>query len=100
MPHDVFAGERLGPLTEDVERPPDQLQSHDAGARIWDRDHTLWAPDPTEITDRLGWLEVAGEVLAERDRLESFVDTAVGDGLTHAVGMGRGGGSLFPGGGA
>ncbi len=96
MPDDVFAGERLGPLADDVRRVLDQLGADDAVARIWSRDHTLWAPDPTEIADRLGWLEVAGEVLADGARLDAFVDGAVADGLTHAVVMGMGGSSLFP----
>jgi hypothetical protein len=26
--------------------------------RIWRKDHTVWKDDPTEITDRLGWLTV------------------------------------------
>lgn len=29
-------------------------------ARLWAKDHTLWKPEPTEIANRLGWLEVAG----------------------------------------
>ena len=96
MAGDVFAGERLGPLVDDVAGVVDKLVADDAVARIWSKDHTLWAPDPTEITDRLGWLEVAGEVLADRDRLEGFADAVVADGLTHVVVMGMGGSSLFP----
>ena len=78
MADDVFAGERLGPLAGDVTRVLDTLGADDAVARIWSRDHTLWAPDPTEIADRLGWLQVAGEVLAERARLDGFVEQARG----------------------
>ena len=96
MAGDVFAGERLGPLVDDVAGVVDKLVADDAVARIWSKDHTLWAPDPTEITDRLGWLEVAGEVLADRERLEGFADAVVADGLTHVVVMGMGGSSLFP----
>ena len=64
MADDVFASERLGPLADDVQRTLDRLVADNAVERIWSGDHTLWAPDPTEITDRLGWLHVAGEVLA------------------------------------
>ena len=63
---------------------------------MWDGDHTLWAPDPTEISDRLGWLRVGPEVLADRDRLEGFADACHADGLRHVVVMGMGGSSLFP----
>ena len=96
MADDVFARERLGPLADDAQRTLDALVADDAAARIWSGDHTLWAPDPTEITDRLGWLEVAAEVLADRERVDGFADAAVADGLTHAVVMGMGGSSLFP----
>ena len=34
------------------------LERLDLVARIWARDHTAWKPDPTEIADRLGWLDV------------------------------------------
>ena len=27
-------------------------------ARIWRKDHTLWKPEPEEITNRLGWLDL------------------------------------------
>ena len=33
--------------------------------RIWRRDHTVWKDDPTEITDRLGWLTVS-DLMRER----------------------------------
>ena len=33
-------------------------------ARIWAHDHTVWKPEPTEITNRLGWLHTA-EVMSE-----------------------------------
>ena len=48
------------------------------------------------MADRLGWLEVAAEVLADRERLDTFATTASADGLTHVVVMGMGGSSLFP----
>jgi glucose-6-phosphate isomerase len=65
-------------------------------ARLWARDHTLWAPEPTEISDRLGWLDVAGEMLAGAEAIDAFVDGCRADGLTDAVVMGMGGSSLFP----
>ena len=33
--------------------------------RIWRKDHTVWKDDPTEITDRLGWLTVS-DLMHER----------------------------------
>ena len=33
-------------------------------ARIWAHDHTVWKPDPAEITNRLGWLTTASAMAA------------------------------------
>jgi hypothetical protein len=32
----------------------EELAGSEAVSRLWAKDHTLWAPDPTEINDRLG----------------------------------------------
>ena len=64
--------------------------------RIWRRDHTVWKQEPTEITNRLGWLTVA-EAMQERvAELERFAEQAAAEGLTHAVLLGMGGSSLAP----
>ncbi|MGI8756405.1 MAG: glucose-6-phosphate isomerase [Acidimicrobiales bacterium] len=91
-----FRRERLGPLAEPVAATLARLAADDAVARLWNRDHTLWAQDPTEISDRLGWLDVADEVMATKERLDGFVERLGADGFTHVVVMGMGGSSLFP----
>jgi glucose-6-phosphate isomerase len=88
--------EQLGPLRDAVEATVQDLVDRRAVERAWARDHTVWQEDPTEVADRLGWLDVAAEVLADRERLDTFAATASTDGLTHAVVMGMGGSSLFP----
>jgi len=88
--------QRLGPIADVVETALHDLGGRRAAARIWDGDHTLWQDDPTEVTDRLGWLHVLDDMEAELDRLEAFAAAAAADGLTHAVVMGMGGSSLFP----
>ena len=40
-----------------------QLATLDAVARLWAHDFTLFSDDPTEIENRLGWLEVASDSL-------------------------------------
>ena len=66
-------------------------------ARIWDRDGTLWAPPGTpELTDRLGWLDIAERVAAEVEDLTSFAAQVREDGITDAVLLGMGGSSLGP----
>jgi glucose-6-phosphate isomerase len=65
-------------------------------ARIWDRDHAVWKDDATEISNRLGWLTVAGAMRERVDELEAFADAAHADGLGTAVLLGMGGSSLAP----
>jgi glucose-6-phosphate isomerase len=62
--------------------------------RIWERDHTVWRDDPTEIVDRLGWLDVMEGMRARLPELEAFAKEVVSDGLTTAVLLGMGGSSL------
>ncbi len=88
--------EQLGPLTEPVAAAVEDLVGRRAVERTWEGDHTLWQDDPAEVADRLGWLHVAAEMAADRDRLDTFAATAAADGLTAAVVMGMGGSSLFP----
>jgi transaldolase / glucose-6-phosphate isomerase len=64
--------------------------------RIWDHDHTVWKPEPTEITNRLGWLHIAEAMGDEVQRLQAFADAVRADGYTHALLLGMGGSSLAP----
>lgn len=64
--------------------------------RIWERDHTVWKPDPTELVDRLGWLTVAGPMQEQVPNLEALRDEARAAGFTHALLLGMGGSSLGP----
>lgn len=88
--------DKLGPIGEAVAAALDDLRQREAVRRLWERDHTLWQDDPTEVADRLGWLDVAGAMATQEERLTTFADTLVADGIEHVVVMGMGGSSLFP----
>ncbi len=66
--------------------------------RIWERDHTVWKPEPTEIVNRLGWLDSPRVMLEESPRLAVLREGALtGDSpCTHALLLGMGGSSLAP----
>ncbi len=64
--------------------------------RIWRKDHTLWGPEPEEISNRLGWLSVSEEMLEALGGLRRFADGARTDGLTDCALLGMGGSSLAP----
>jgi transaldolase/glucose-6-phosphate isomerase len=64
--------------------------------RIWAHDHTVWKPEPTEITNRLGWLQSPATTIDDVQRVQAFADAERSDGYTHAVLLGMGGSSLAP----
>ena len=90
------AGVSLGKARATADEAVATLEKSDAAARIWSRDHTLWSDDPTEIADRLGWLDVASSMLGEVDDLTAFADDVRQDGIEHVVLLGMGGSSLGP----
>jgi glucose-6-phosphate isomerase/transaldolase/glucose-6-phosphate isomerase len=61
--------------------------------RLWHHDHTLWAPEPREIADRLGWLRYAPSA-EESARLTQLAAAARQEGIEHVVLLGMGGSSL------
>lgn len=84
----------LGPLSEAVTAATEEAMS--LVPRMWDRDHTVWGDDPTEIADRLGWLDApqrADDLVADLTRLAGDV---VSDGVTDVLLVGMGGSSLYP----
>jgi transaldolase / glucose-6-phosphate isomerase len=64
--------------------------------RIWSHDHTIWKPEPTEITNRLGWLESPTLMEENVSRIEEFVDSMRASGYTQVLLLGMGGSSLAP----
>ncbi len=63
-------------------------------ARIWKRDHTVWKPEPSEITNRLGWLDIANTMSRKISMLKSFASDIHNEGFRHVVLLGMGGSSL------
>ncbi len=86
----------LGPIHQAVTQSIESLAARSAVERMWQGDHTLWAEDPTEISDRLGWLHVLDQMNASVSEMEMFAAGVRADGLTKAVICGMGGSSLFP----
>ena len=80
----------------DVEAVLADLQQRDMMGRIWRRDHTVWNPEPAEITDRLGWLTVTDFMCEQVSFLEAFAAGVRDDGFRHVVLLGMGASSLGP----
>ena len=86
----------LGKSRPEIEVTLADLQANHIVERIWQRDHTVWRNDPTEISNRLGWLDIAGRMLAEVEGISQLVNQIRADGYTHALLLGMGGSSLTP----
>lgn len=88
--------EQLGPIDGATATAAADLGERRALERMLARDHTLWQDDPTEVADRLGWLDCPSGMRAEVPRLIEFADACGADGLERVVVLGMGGSSLFP----
>lgn len=92
MPNDLQL--QLGPLAANVNRALEEMEAGNVAQRIWERDFTVWKPIPTEISDRLGWLDLPVSMRDAVESLEAFAaDTA---GFERIVLLGMGGSSLAP----
>jgi transaldolase/glucose-6-phosphate isomerase len=87
-------GLRLGELEHLVQARLKRLAEDDSVARIWARDHTVWKDDPTEIADRLGWLDAIERSRRELAEIRALAGETRRDGLHHVVLLGMGGSSL------
>ena len=84
----------LGKYEDAVAAAMAELDSQDIPRRVWERDHTVWKPEPREISDRLGWLTVAGEMRHRVAELQALADEVKSEGYRHIVLLGMGGSSL------
>ncbi|MBZ5541284.1 MAG: hypothetical protein LAN61_12280 [Acidobacteriia bacterium] len=64
--------------------------------RLWAKDHTLWAKEPAEIVNRLGWLTLPDAMQAHVPAIAAFVQEVRAAGFEHVVLLGMGGSSLAP----
>ena len=92
MSIDVSAGKQA----EIIDAGLGKLAEEQIIERIWAQDHTVWNPDATEISNRLGWLTIAEEMLGSADRLREFVESVRAAGYSEVLLLGMGGSSLAP----
>ncbi|HIB68938.1 MAG TPA: transaldolase, partial [Phycisphaerales bacterium] len=86
----------LGTQIPSVEATLADLQRRDVMDRIQRKDHTVWKPDPTEISNRLGWLNTTDLMSEQVPMLEAFAQEIRDAGYRHVVLLGMGGSSLGP----
>jgi transaldolase / glucose-6-phosphate isomerase len=92
-PTDAYA--RFEPVREAL----DELTAKEAVRRLFERDASLWSDDADvqrAITDRLGWIDVAGGRSQWSEQLPAFAADVADDGINRIVLAGMGGSSLAP----
>jgi transaldolase/glucose-6-phosphate isomerase len=86
----------LGDYQAAVDQALAEMSDKDILARIWDHDHTVWGPEPDEISNRLGWLHSPETMGSEIAGLESLVKDVRAEGYSDVLLLGMGGSSLAP----
>ncbi len=84
----------IGTYLADVETTLADSARRDVVERMWRKDHTVWKPDPAEISNRLGWLTVSGLMQKQAPALEAFASEIREADFRHVVLLGMGGSSL------
>ncbi|MFM7069002.1 MAG: hypothetical protein ACKOYM_06020, partial [Actinomycetes bacterium] len=91
----LTASFELGDLTDAWNDELQRLARVDAVVRLWDGDHTVVQDDPTDVSDRLGWLHVVPRSLGSWPMWTELADQ-ISEDFDHVVLVGMGGSSLFP----
>ena len=86
----------LEELQADYDSSLQQLKDNHIIKRIWSRDHTVWKHDPTEISNRLGWLDIAQRMRGSLPRLASLASDLQAENYRQVILLGMGGSSLAP----
>ncbi|MBZ0294860.1 MAG: bifunctional transaldolase/phosoglucose isomerase [Anaerolineae bacterium] len=86
----------VGSYASKVDTALDEMAKQNIIERIWQHDHTVWRPDADEISNRLGWLDIADRMQNEVDDIQALVKDVQAAGYTHALLLGMGGSSLAP----
>ncbi|MDH4187578.1 MAG: glucose-6-phosphate isomerase, partial [Nitrospira sp.] len=73
-----------------------RLVASRAVERLWSNDHRLWKQDPTEIANRLGWLNIVDDMKERVEELRSFASLVKARNIRDVVLLGMGGSSLGP----
>ena len=95
-PQHTESGAGLGRHRALVDNALEDLDRRDVVERIWRNDHTVWKPDPREITNRLGWLTICDTMAGRVPELEAFAREVRDSGFQNVMLLGMGGSSLGP----
>lgn len=86
----------LGRYQAAVDAALEEIRAQKIIDRIWAHDHTVWKPKPAEISNRLGWLDIADRLVSCRAQINALVEDVRAKGFAQSVLLGMGGSSLAP----
>lgn len=86
----------LGQYQSQIDTALQEMKDDDVMSRIWNLDHTVWKDDPEEITNRLGWLNIADRMQDSISRMTQLADDLREDDYNYTLLLGMGGSSLAP----
>lgn len=84
------------PSLPEIEAGLKEITENKIISRLWAHDHTIWKPEPTEITNRLGWLHIIESMHQESPRMQALVNDLKREGFSDVLLLGMGGSSLAP----
>jgi glucose-6-phosphate isomerase len=89
----------LGPLADRLNTAIRDAEEADVAKRLWRKDASLWKADEAsqkQISNSLGWLTVADEMIGVAGELTDFAATIRASGFRQVMVCGMGGSSLCP----
>ncbi|MFI5323822.1 MAG: transaldolase family protein, partial [Thermodesulfobacteriota bacterium] len=86
----------LGQYQPAIDKALQQIRDNNIIQKIWNFDYLVWEDDPTEISNRLGWLHIPEVMLEALPGINKVVEGVRADGYKNALLLGMGGSSLAP----
>lgn len=86
----------LGAYQKVVDGALTEMTNADIISRIWQKDHTVWRPDPSEISNRLDWLDMPTVLPTRFAEIRALLTAVQEAGYTDVLLLGMGGSSLAP----
>jgi len=87
----------LGPYQKGFNESLEEFEDQKIMKRIWEGDHTVWKPEPNEISNRLGWLHIMDSMMENLSKINSLTKGVQKEGYKKVILLGMGGSSLAPG---
>ncbi len=86
----------LGDYASAYEEAIASAEDANVSARLWKGDYSLWSDSTEEISNRLGWLDIAKRMSEQITDLENFAEEIKASGIKKVLLLGMGGSSLAP----